>query len=74
MQIVIKKVQGVWPVGKGSELTLDHVEKTWTVRRLKEAIEATEGIAAATQFLCFQNPDGNRLEMRGRRELGAFEY
>ena len=67
VMIVVRKLH-VTERGQGSELSLE-VETNWTVKRLKKAIEEKHGISAATQLLCFQQPDGAKVEMRGSRDL-----
>ncbi len=70
VMIVVRKLH-VTERGQGSELSLE-VETNWTVKRLKKAIEEKHGIPAATQLLCFQQPDGAKVEMRGSRDLRSY--
>ena len=71
MQITVKRLD-LAGSGRPSELTLDQVETSWTVKRLKKRIEQADGPPAVNQRLVFTVADGTRKELRNHRELSSY--
>ena len=71
MQITVKRLD-LAGTGRPSEMTLDHVETSWTVKRLKKRIEQADGPPALRQRLVFAGDGGKRTQLRNHRELRSY--